>query len=315
MQQCWGESSLFAKVSQLPTTLTYSLLAEIALVLGLNLGYFTFSDSPYAFPEQSLAPILWASTQPTGLHIGQHQLDHDQFGDELATFIGISDNFPIYQRRGFELGGRGGVYTQFTQPEGIMEDRILLNSDYQIGIYSAYQLTPRWLTRLSLDHQSSHLGDEYSYSQNRNSDDGQQEVNYSDYSEDRLQLLIGRSFDQGFIYSSYAQSLIGQNYANENFEDNIFETQRIFRLGGQYRAPPGSSTDKQLLLAAELGAHSAIEDEPYSISVKLGLLKSQAGNPRFAGLLALEYYQGPSTFSEFVTASSSYYGLSYSLVR
>ena len=283
-------------------------------MLGLNLGYFTFSDSPHAFPEQTLTPILWASTQPTGLHIGQHQLDHDQFGDELATFVSISDYFPIYQRQGFEIGGRGGVYTQFSQPDGIMQDRILLNSDYQIGIYSAYQLAPRWLTRLSLDHQSSHLGDEYSYRQNYNSNDGQQEVNYSDYSEDRLQLLIGRSFDSGFIYGSYAQSLIGQNFANENFADNLFETQKIFLLGGQYRAPIGSLANKELLLAAELGAHST-SDDPQSLSLKLGLLKSQAGNSRFAGLLALEYYQGPSTFSEFVDSSSSYYGLSYSLVQ
>ena len=293
--------------------MTYSLLAEIALVLGLNLGYFTFSDSPNAFPEQPITPILWASTQPTGLHIGQHQLDHDQFGNDLATFVSISDYFPIYGRQGFEIGGRGGVYTQFTQPDGLMEDRILLNSDYQIGVYSAYKFSSRWLTRLSLNHQSSHLGDEYSYRQNLNSDDGQDEVNYSDYSEDRLELLIGRSSDRGFIYGSYAQSLIGQNYANQNYKDNIFETQKLFLLGGQYRAPLGSSVDKELLLAAELGERST-NDDPRSLSLKFGLLKIKKDNPGFAGLLALEYYQGPSTFSEFVDSSSSYYGLSYSLV-
>ena len=288
-----------------------SLLAEIALVLGLNLGFFTFSDSPNAFPEQPITPILWASTQPTGLHIGQHQLDHDQFGNDLATFVSISDYFPIYGRQGFEIGGRGGVYTQFTQPDGLMQDRILLNSDYQIGVYSAYKSSSRWLTRLSLDHQSSHLGDEYSYRQSSNTN-GQDDVNYSDYSEDRLKLLIGLGFDQGFIYSSYEQSLVGQNFANQNYEDNIFETQKILLLGAQYRVPLGSFANKELLFAAEAGEHST-NDDPRSLSLKFGLLKIKKDNPGFAGLLALEYYQGPSTFSEFVDSSSSYYGLSYSL--
>ena len=287
-----------------------TLLPEIALLIGLNLGFFTFSDSPNAFPEQPITPILWASTQPTGLHIGQHQLDHDQFGDELATFVSISDYFPIYRHQGFEIGGRGGVYTQFTQPDGLMQDRILLNSDYQIGFYSAYQFSSRWLTRLSLDHQSSHLGDEYYHRQSQESE-GQNEVNYSDYSEDRLKLLVGRSFDRGFIYASYEQSLVGQNYANQNYEDNIFETQKISLLGAQYRAPLGS-LDKELLIAAELGENSTSED-PQSLSLKFGLLRIKKDNPGFAGLLALEYYQGPSSFSEFVDSSSSYYGLSYSL--
>ena len=287
-----------------------SLLPQIVLLLGLNLGLFTFVESPNSFPEQSLLPPIWAHPQSTGLHIGQHQLDHEQFGSSPATFVNISDYFPIYRYQGFESGGLGGVYTQFLQPDGLMEDRILLNSDYQIGFYAAYQSSNRIISRVALIHQSSHLGDEYVYASEEENPGS--EVNLSNFSEDQLELFIGRQDNRSLAYIVYARSLAGERFANENFDDNLFVTQQNWSLGYQRQYGLRAFAYTALLVAAE-ATHYQSRANDFSLSIKTGLWQRKTPTARVNSLLALEYYRGPSSFSEFIEADGDYYGLSYTL--
>ena len=287
--------------------LASSLLPYISLLLGINLSYFTLSDSPNTFPDQSYLPINWAPAHTSGMRIGQYSADHAQFGDGNYNFVDIAADFAIYQGPRWELGGSGGVFTQFRQQDGSFADRVLLNSDYQIGNYLAYRIDNNWVGRIKLNHKSSHLGDEYLYTQNSGGD----ELVLADYNEDQIELLLGRSSANAYGYIRYNQSVFGQSFADTTKSDNLFEQQRNLSLAYQ-RSWRLSSSSLALLGAFEGTIYD--QREPGSgLSLKLGLEKKSSQRPRFAALLALEYYHGPSEFSEFINSEVEYYGLSYSL--
>ena len=128
---------------------------------------FLWPDSPYEYVTLP-ATLLWKPPQANLREPQFYGIFHDikgksyidtaigaQFGLGRIAPAGRSDPTKQLENEGIQLDVFGAVFTRF-DPK-----RFLTAADYRAGIPLTYKKGP-WSTKLSYEHTSTHIGDEYS---------------------------------------------------------------------------------------------------------------------------------------------------------
>ena len=211
---------------------------------------------------------------------------------DLAA-VGLADRFVILRRsgstpgEGWQLGITGAIFAQF---DFGTESIDLINADY----LAAVPLSWRWkghTGRISVFHQSSHLGDEYVL---------RSDLERQNLSFEGLDLVISQEGGPARLYGG-GQYLFRRD--PETLEDLVAHAGAELRIG---------DLEGVRLVAAVDVKSSEEQDWDPAVSARAGIEVApwNGGDhpPRLFDIVA-EYYSGPSPYGQFFQEQISYLGV------
>ncbi len=258
------------------------------------------SPSRYVgLPEEELfQPLLGDPKEPrtfaTVLHV--------HAGDKSTTVgaVGFGERLGIIERRGltptagWQFGLAGGVFAQFDLETDSSD---LINADYVIGLPFTWR-RGTWSGRVSLYHQSSHLGDEFLLHQKP------ERINLS---FEAIEVLVARDLGPWRFFG-------GGEYLIDPEPATL--ASGVLHAGVEYRHPRRSIGIGRLGGGRWVGAidMKALEEHAWKVawSLRAGLelspVDTRPGTRRRWSLM-LEIYEGPSPWGQFYETDASYVGL------
>ena len=221
--------------------------------------------------------------------------------DTQVGAVGFGETFGLLRWPGSHAGDgwqidlAGAVFAQF---ELQRQSTDLVNADYMVGIPVTYR-RGRTSARLSLHHQSSHLGDEYLSRVNPT----RLNVSY-----DAIQLLMARDVNAWRVYGGADYVFI---HAPAPLKDGVLEG------GVEYRRPSslfraGERESGRFVAALDVQSWQR-GGWTLSWSARAGV-EIGPRRPADQGLgrtwsLLLEAFRGPTPFGQFYTETLSYLGI------
>jgi hypothetical protein len=215
--------------------------------------------------------------------------------------VGIGDSFGIGRwggprvGEGFQIGMEGSIFAQFDLATASYD---LINADYIIGLVGTFRRRG-FSTRLRLQHQSSHLGDEYLLR-----DDEPERENLS---FDSVSLLLSQEVRalRGYVGSEYLFRREPDDLATTVVQGGI----EVRQLGRAIRV--GNLGAGRLLAGVDL---KATEEQDWSpaISARAGLEVGRAqviDEPSRRWQLLAEFYDGPTPYGQFFRDDIRYFGI------
>ena len=245
------------------------------------------------------SPLIADPKQPQ-FHLSFLVTDSPVFDTQVGA-VGFGETFGLVRRPGrrpgdgWQLDLAGVVFAQFDMRR---QSTDLVNADYLVGLPLTYR-HGRLSARLSLHHQSSHLGDEYLLRENP----VRLNVSY-----DALQLLVARDLGAWRVYGGADCVFV---HAPAPLKDGILDG------GLEYRRPTPlfrTGTREAARLVAALDVQSWqrggwVQSWSARAGVEVGPLgPADQGLGRTWSLL-LEAFQGPTPFGQFYGETLSYVGL------
>lgn len=214
-------------------------------------------------------------------------------GATIAS-VGLGDNFGIFRwggpsaNEGLQLDVTGRIFAQFDLGT---KSNDLINADYLIGL----PLTLRrsgFSTRITLYHQSSHLGDEYLLRA--------EDIDRQNLSFESVEVLASQELGPLRAYA-------GGERIFRREPDTL--PSKLFHAGVELRS--GRAGLMQIVSGVDLKAPDLHDWSP-AISARLGLETARRGGADHPGRLVtlmLEFYQGPSPYGQFFQDDISYFGV------
>jgi hypothetical protein len=205
-----------------------------------------------------------------------------EFGLGRIGPVGKSDPTRQLENEGIQLDVFGAVFTRF-DPK-----RFLTAIDYRAGIPLTYKKGP-WSTKLSYEHTSTHIGDEYSQA-------------YHVYQKPLVldEVVFGLSRYFGDHVRSYGQFGYAFNTAKETNANN----RTRFDWGISYSNYYDTGPTGRPFAAFDMDIRSYQSYTPNN-SFQLGWEWVNHGR---AVRLALQYFEGKSMFGQFYTKNENWYG-------
>jgi hypothetical protein len=205
-----------------------------------------------------------------------------EFGLGRIAPKGRSDPGKQLENEGLQLDVFGAVFTRFDQK------RFLTAIDYRAGIPLVYKKGP-WSTKLSYEHTSTHLGDEY----------------LEAYHAKQVPLVLdevvfGLSRYWGDHLRTYGQVGYAFNTAKESNANN----RTRFDWGISYSNYYDTGPTGRPFAAFDMDIRSYQEYTPNN-SFQLGWQWVQHGR---SVRLALQYFEGRSMYGQFYTKNENWYG-------
>jgi Protein of unknown function (DUF1207) len=248
------------------------------------------------YPKSSLFPPLIAATKEPRFFISFVQVkDKSNTADFLMGSVGLGQSFGLYRwpgkqaGNGWQLDFFGAGFSQFNM-DASSDD--LLNTDYLVG----FPLTFRYGSlsgRMSLFHQSSHLGDELILGGT-----GPDRVNLS---IEAFDILLAKDIGNWRFYGG------GTTILRHNPDDL---ENKILQAGMDYR-----SVAPLFFGARVVGGVDAawIEERNWEtgVSIEFGLSFGHPYPYRRGTRLMFKAYKGVSPFGQFYTEDIEYYGLGW----
>lgn len=205
-----------------------------------------------------------------------------QFGLGRISPAGKSDPSRQLENEGLQLDVFGAVFTRF-DPK-----RFLTAIDYRAGIPLTYKKGP-WSTKLSYEHTSTHIGDEYSQAYH---------VKQKPLVLDEV--VFGLSRYWGEHIRTYGQFGYAFNTAKETNANNRTRFDWGFSYQNYYDTGPAGRP----YLAYDMDIRSYQNYTPNN-SLQIGW---QWVNQGRSVRLAFQYYEGRSMFGQFYTRNENWYG-------
>lgn len=261
------------------------------------------------FPgEYVVAPLLAypLETRPSAaLLVVDRDLDDSFEGSHLEARVGIGFQLPIVRfqeeapgRPAIDLGFDVGVWSRFFM-ESLEKEQI--DTDWRIAVPLGMRYRA-WDFRLTLQHVSSHLGDDYL-------DDNPQEVFQS--SREGLELLVGlrpgssvRLYAGGDFNFGRSEDFTGSGTSDDPYV--VFETieKWAFRFGAEW--------DQTRWGDKRIAPFAAADLETTEFTERIALLVKAGAAFRVKALrfyIDLEYHHGPSPMGQFRTVDETWVGL------
>jgi len=179
----------------------------------------------------------------------------------------------------WEVGMEFSVYSQFSivdVGEAFMGG--LQNADYRISSMFHYQYNPQTLYRVSLFHQSSHLGDDYII-RNFITTATLRTQNY-----EQFDLTLYKKYEGWKLYG-----VVGYNVS-----PNTVRERSLIQFGGDWIRPLANHADIALLVAMDVKIY---EHNNYVPNVRIGAGIEFARRTQTPLKLLLNYYQGHLPYS------------------
>lgn len=207
--------------------------------------------------------------------------------------VGLADRFVLVRwggpepGDGVQVGVAGAIFAQFDLGTESLD---LINADYLVGI----PVTARrggLSSRLTLLHQSSHLGDEYLL---------RSELDRENLSFEALDLIVSQEVGPARLYGG------GQYLFNR--EPDTLEP-LVAHAGAEVRV--GAVEGLRLVGAVDVKSSEQQEWDPaWSVraGVEIARWRHPEHPPRLFALLA-EYYRGPSPYGQFFREDIRYFGV------
>ena len=192
----------------------------------------------------------------------------------------------------WELGLEFTIFSQFSIVDvGEAYMGGLQNADYRISSTFHYQQNPHTLYRVSLFHQSSHLGDDYII-RNFIVTPTLRTQNY-----EQLDLTLSKRFAEWHLYS-----VVGFNVS-----PNTVRKRLLLQLGGDWIHPLSKQSGVALIAGLDMKVY---EQNKYVPNLRIGAgVEIARGTPTPLKLL-LSYYQGPLPYSTLESQQVRLIGLS-----
>jgi hypothetical protein len=217
-------------------------------------------------------------------------------GGNIRWSTRLGGRFPLVRRHpagdpdtGFQLDFEAGIFAHFDTTHG--DDNI--GWDGVFGLLLSYRPRPEIGLRFGLQHDSAHVGDEYTERM------GRQRINYT-----RQEVVLGGS-------RQFAPAWRGYLEAGHGFSDTEDFHEPLRFQGGLEYVSPRSWRDGQARWYAAVDLTS-FEERDYKVTptAQLGLVfPSRHTSGRYR--LALEYGIGRSALGEFSFRDESYLALGY----
>ncbi len=205
-----------------------------------------------------------------------------EFGLGRIGPVGKSDPTRQLENEGLQLDVFGAVFTRFDAK------RFLTAIDYRAGIPLVYKKGP-WSTKLSYEHTSTHIGDEYSQAYN---------VKQKPLVLDEV--VFGLSRYWGDHLRTYGQFGYAFNTAKETNNNN----RTRFDFGISYSNYYDTGPTGRPFAAYDMDIRSYQNNTPNN-SFQLGWEWVNHGR---AVRLAFQYFEGRSMFGQFYTKNENWYG-------
>lgn len=213
--------------------------------------------------------------------------------------VGLADRFVLVRwggpqpGDGVQVGVAGAIFAQFDLGTPSLD---LINADYLVGI----PVTARWgglSSRLTVLHQSSHLGDEYLL---------RSELERENLSFEAMDLVLSQELGPVRFYGG------GQYLFNR--EPELLEP-LVAHAGAEVRV--GALRGPRIVGAVDVKSSEQQEWEPAwsaRAGVEIARWRHPEHPPRLFAVLA-EFYRGPSPYGQFFREDIQYFGigLSFSL--
>jgi hypothetical protein len=215
--------------------------------------------------------------------------------------VGLGDSFGVVRwggprpGEGFQIGIVGSIFAQFDLNTPSTD---LINADYIIGVTGTFR-RGGFSTRARVQHQSSHLGDEYLLREQR--------PERENLSFEAVNLLL--SHEVGF-----ARAYAGGEYLFNREPDDLARSTvqgglEIRQMGALIRV--GNLGSARFIAGADLKA-SEEQDWSPGTSVRAGLEVGRArvvADPSRRWQLLGEFYTGPMPYGQFFRDNVRYFGL------
>lgn len=186
---------------------------------------------------------------------------------------------------GIQMDVFAAVFTRFD------ERRLLTAADYRVGAPLTYAKGP-WQTKISYEHTSTHMGDEFSEAY------GRRQVPHV-----RDEIVFGlahRSWNQLRVY--------GQTGYSFNTSDNLKNKRERFDCGVEWSKQVFTGWKGQPFAAADFDFRS---DQDYNTNFTFQIGWQFMNNTRKSGRLALEYYNGNSPYGQFFRDHNEWFGFDF----
>jgi len=261
------------------------------------------------FPGESVvAPLLaypLAIRPAAALLVVDRDIEDSIDGSNLEARVAIGFRLPLVRfqteapgRPAIDLGFEVGVWSRFFM-ETLEKEQI--DTDWKIGVPLGLRYRA-WDFRLTLQHVSSHFGDDYL-------DDNPQEVFQS--SREGFELLVGlrpgsdvRVYVGGDLNLGRSEDFTGSGTPQDPYV--VFETIETwaFRFGAEW--------DQTRWGDKRIAPFAAVDFETTEFTERLALLAKAGAAFRVKALrfyVDLEYHHGPSPMGQFRTVDETWVGL------
>ncbi|HUE95542.1 MAG TPA: DUF1207 domain-containing protein [Longimicrobiaceae bacterium] len=252
---------------------------------------------PVWFPEGDLfCPLLGdpkAARSFASLLRGELPTISDADGDATIGAVGLADRLSLFRLGGprsgdgLQLSIFGAVFAQFDLST---ESFDLVNADYIIGIPLSMRRAG-FSSRLTIFHQSSHLGDEYLL---------RSDLERENLSFESLELILSQELGSLRIYG-------GGEYLFNREPDTLESL--LAHTGAEVRFGPAQGI--RFVAAADLKSSEQQEWDP-AVSARAGVELAHWRHPdhppRLFAILA-EFYDGPSPYGQFFQEQIRYFGV------
>jgi hypothetical protein len=253
-----------------------------------------------AIPRGTLFCPIIADPKEARSFVTLQRGSRDPIDTDIAA-VGLSDSFGIIRwggprvGEGLQLGVAGSIFAQFDLATPSYD---LINADYILGLLAAYR-RGGVSARLGLQHQSSHLGDEYLLRD--------EDLERENLSFESVKLLLSGELAGLRVYAG-AESLFGREPADL--------ASMVAQAGLEVRqlAPAvriGNLGAARLLDGVDL---KATDDQDWSpaVSVRAGLETGRArvvDEPSRRWQLLAEFYDGPTPYGQFFRDNIRFVGV------
>lgn len=224
--------------------------------------------------------------------------------DATLGLVGFGDHWGIFRWRGprpnegWQIGITGGVFAQFDMRAISMD---LINADYLVGFPVSWRAN-RTSARFRVFHQSSHLGDEFLLNQRP------ERVNLS---YEAFELIVSQEIGLWRFYG-------GGEWLFHRKPDEMKPL--VSHLGLEYRAPLSFFRNAQGRAVRWVAALDAKTTQEHAVVTGWDLKTGFEFGPRDESdlksrpwSLTLEYYNGPSPYSQYFYEKIVYGGIGFQL--
>jgi hypothetical protein len=207
--------------------------------------------------------------------------------------LGLGDRFVVLRQgggtpgEGWQLGVTGAIFAQF---DFDTESIDLINADYIAGVPLSWRFSGH-TARLTVFHQSSHLGDEYVL---------RSDLERQNLSFEGIDLVVSQEAGPGRLYAG-GQYLFRRD--PETLEDLVAHAGAELRIG--------DIRGVRLVGAVDVKASEEQDWEP-GVSARAGIeaaVWNQEDHPPRLFDVVAEYYSGPSPYGQFFQEQISYLGV------
>ncbi len=220
-------------------------------------------------------------------------LDDPSGEDTTIASVGLGDVFGLVRwggptsNEGVQLDVVGSIFAQFDLSASSND---LINADYLLGLPLTFRRSG-FSTRVTIYHQSSHLGDEYLLRS--------ETIDRENLSFESVEFLASQELGPLRVYAG------GERFLRRE-PDTL--PSKLFHGGAELRF--GRAGALQIVSGLDLKA-ADLHDWSPAVSGRVGLEVAPYGSgdhpPRLVTLM-LEFYRGPSPYGQFFQDDISYFG-------